>query len=350
MESNANIAGTIAPSMGPVESLSRGRRTHYVGLAMRFAVETLDDALLKLYPEFLSRERNVTASRGANTEILGVLIEIERARARLSRSETRGKLFSSLGELLWYLTADNRLEFIEPYIARYRKESEDGGISVYGGYGPRLFRQRGYDQIRNVIALLRERSESRRAVIQIFNAEDIASKHTEVPCTTTLQFFVRNEFVHLIATMRSNDAYIGLPHDVFCFTMLQEIIARTLDCEIGSYRHFVGSMHLYETDRSRAQSLVEEGFQSRIEMPPMPAGDPWPAIRSVLAAEARIRTGESFDANILGLDPYWSDLIRILQIFFSLDDQYKGALRDVMSFQRYRPYISSRLGRVPDDK
>jgi thymidylate synthase len=105
---------------------------------MRFAVETLDDALLKLYPEFLSRERNVTASRGANTEILGVLIEIERARARLSRSETRGKLFSSLGELLWYLTADNRLEFIEPYIARYRKESEDGGISVYGGYGPRL--------------------------------------------------------------------------------------------------------------------------------------------------------------------------------------------------------------------
>src|SRR6266481_3237845 len=138
---------------------------------MRFEVETLDDALLKLYPELLSRQRNVTASRGDNTEILGVLIEIERPRARLSRSETRGKLFSSLGELLWYLTGDNRLDFIEPYIPRYRKESDDGGVSVYGGYGPRLFNQRGYDQIRNVIALLGERSASRRAVIQIFNAE-----------------------------------------------------------------------------------------------------------------------------------------------------------------------------------
>ncbi len=68
---------------------------------MRFEVETLDDALLKLYPELLLREPNVSASRGGNTEILGVLIEIERVRARLSRSETRGKPFSSLGELLW---------------------------------------------------------------------------------------------------------------------------------------------------------------------------------------------------------------------------------------------------------
>jgi thymidylate synthase len=204
---------------------------------MRFEAETLDDALLALYPELLSRQSNVTASRGDNTEILGVLIQIDRARARLSRSETRGKLFSSLGELLWYLTGDNRLDFIEPYVSRYREESEDGGISVYGGYGPRLLRQRGHDQIRNVIALLRERSTSRRAVVQIFNAEDIAGKHKDIPCTTTLQFFVRNECVHLIATMRSNDAYIGLPHDVFCFTMLQEIVARTLDCEIGSKRY-----------------------------------------------------------------------------------------------------------------
>lgn len=312
---------------------------------MRFEVETLDDALLKLYPELLSRDSNVSASRGGNTEILGVLIEIERVRARLSRSQTRGKPFSSLGELLWYLTGQNRLDFIEPYIPQYRKESEDGGISVYGGYGPRLFDQRGHNQIQNVIALLRSRSPSRRAVIQIFNAEDIAGNHAEIPCTTTLQFFVRNKCVHLIATMRSNDAYIGLPHDVFCFTMLQEVIARTLDCEIGIYRHFVGSMHLYDTDRPQAQSLIDEGFQSRIEMPPMPVGDPWPAIRSVLAAEARIRTGEIFDAGLLGLDPYWCDLVRMLQIFFSEDDQYIETLRDNMSFKRYRPYILSRMGK-----
>lgn len=315
---------------------------------MRFEVETLDDALLKLYPELLSRESNVAASRGSNTEILGVLIEIERSRARLSRSETRGRLFSSLGELLWYLSGDNRLDFIEPYIKRYRQESEDCGKSVYGGYGPRLLNQRGNDQIANVITLLREHSASRRAVIQIFNAEDIASRHTEIPCTTSLQFFIRDKCVHLIVNMRSNDAYIGFPHDVFCFTMLQEIVGRTLGCELGGYRRFVGSMHLYDTDRPHAANLIEEGFQSRIEMPPMPVGDPWPAIGVVLAAEARIRSGQFFDANLLGLDPYWSDLIRMLQVFFSHDDKCIETLRDSMSFQRYRPYIESRLSKVRD--
>lgn len=317
---------------------------------MRIEVETLDDALLKLYPELLSRRSNVTASRGDNTEILGVLIEIERPRARLSRSETRGKPFSCLGELLWYLTGDNRLDFIESYIPRYREESEDDGVTVYGGYGPRLFHQRGCDQVRNVIALLRDRSTTRRAVIQVFNAEDIVGKHKEIPCTTTLQFFVRDARVHLIAAMRSNDAYLGLPHDVFCFTMLQEIVARTLDYEMGAYRHFVGSMHLYDRNRTSAKSLIEEGYQSRIEMPPMPTGDPWPAIESVLAAEARIRAGENFEANVPGLDPYWSDLIRMLQIFFSSDEQHIEALRDSMSFQRYRPYIATRIDKARDGK
>ena len=118
-----------------------------------------------------------------------------------------------------------------------------------------------------------------------------------MPCTTTLQFFVRDELLHLIVTMRSNDAYIGLPHDVFCFTMLQEIVTRSINLEIGSYRHFVGSMHLYDQDEFHAASLVGEGFQSRVAMPPMPLGDPWPAIAAVLAAEARIRSGAMFDAD-----------------------------------------------------
>jgi thymidylate synthase len=145
--------------------------------------------------------------------------------------------------------------------------------------------------------------------------------------------------------MRSNDAYIGLPHDVFCFTMLQEIVARAIGREIGTYRHFVGSMHLYEEHRQLAQNLINEGYQARIEMPPMPVGDPWASIEIVLAAEARIRTAEIFDADLLGLDPYWCDLVRMLQIFFSRDDQYIATLRDSMSFQRYRPYISSRMGK-----
>jgi thymidylate synthase len=312
---------------------------------MLIAEETLDDVLLKLYPELLGRPNSVAASRGPNAEIIGVTINIEKPRARLSRSETRGRLFSSLGEMLWYFTEDNRLDFIEPYIGRYKKESEDGA-SVYGGYGPRIFNQRGNNQFRNAIALLRERSQSRRAVIQIFNAEDIAATHTEIPCTETLQLLVRDGALHMVVCMRSNDAYIGLPHDVFCFTMIQEIVARTLGVELGKYHHFVGSMHLYDEDRQAASSLVEEGFQSRIEMPPMPAADPSASIQVVLKAESKIRGGDSIDGMLSGLDPYWCDLIRMLQIFFSRSDDHIEAIAREMSFSRYSPYIASRLAKA----
>ena len=301
--------------------------------------ETLDDILLQLYSELLTTSATVIASRGENTEILGALIKIEKPRARLSRSETRGKLFSSLGELLWYLSRDNQLGFIERYVGRYRNESEDN-VTVYGGYGPRLFGQRGHDQVQNVIDILNAHPASRRAVIQIFNAEDISSARKEIPCTTTLQFFVRNDRLDMITTMRSNDAYWGLPHDVFCFTMIQELIARSLGREIGIYRHFAGSLHLYKDHRHDAQNFVNEGYQARIEMPSMPVGDPWSAVARLLKTEQRIRNGEHVDVDTLGLDPYWCDLIRVIQIHFSGGDEEKiEALANAMSFRRYRPYI-----------
>ena len=196
----------------------------------------------------------IEASRGANTEIIGVQLELDAPRARLSRTETRGRPFSALGEFLWYLTKDNRLEFIQPYIPAYADESEDG-LTLYGGYGPRIFAQRGQDQLDDVIRQLRKSPTSRRAVIQIFSAEDntknpsTGKRHKEVPYYTTLQFLLRNGRLNLIATMRSNDAYIGIPHDVFCFTMLQEMVARILGAELGHYYHFVGSMHLYDVNR-----------------------------------------------------------------------------------------------------
>jgi thymidylate synthase len=235
------------------------------------------------------------------------------------------------------------VDFIDPYISRYRSESEDGGLTVYGGYGPRLFAQRGVDQISNVISLLRERPNSRRAVVQLFNAEDIADHHVEIPCTVSLQFFRRAGLVDLVAMMRSNDAYLGLPHDVFCFTMLQEIVAKSLDCEIGEYRHFVGSMHLYDSDKDDAEALIGEDFQSRVQMPAMPAGDPWKAIGAILEAESRIRNGDRLDADEYGLQPYWADLIRLLQVFFSKDAAYIRDLMTKMDYQRFRPYILSRI-------
>ncbi|MCY1304327.1 Thymidylate synthase [compost metagenome] len=119
----------------------------------------------------------------------------------------------------------------------------------------------------------------------------------------------------MFTSMRSNDVYLGLPHDVFAFTMMQEILARSLGCELGEYKHYVSSLHLYETNFEDAKSYINSGFQQIIEMPEMPKGNPWPSIEVLLELERKIRSGEDINAQSQYLDDYWQDLIRILQFF-----------------------------------
>jgi thymidylate synthase len=318
---------------------------------MEFLGEGLDEVLIDLYTTLLGSQDSNIGTRGSNKEILGALLRIRRPRSRLSRSENRGKPFSALGELLWYLTGSGGLDFIEPYIRAYSKEAI-GGV-VPGAYGPRLFSMRdNLDQIANVTKLLRWKPSSRRAVIQLFNAEDIdldypetddpSFVYPETPCTISLQFHLRDGRLHLSANMRSNDAFKGLPHDVFCFTMLQEMMARRLGAELGEYLHYAGSMHLYDRDVEGARQYVEEGHQKVVEMPPMPDGDPFGLVETLLAVEARIRAGDRIVASDLLPDPYWADIIRLIQVFWARDEDRLDELKAEFANPMYGIFIEGR--------
>jgi thymidylate synthase len=239
------------------------------------------------------------------------------------------------------LARTNDLGFISYYIPAYVKFA-DGNI-IFGGYGPRLFNWRGLNQLAKVIDVLTRKRDSRRAVIQLFDAHDIVEEHNDVPCTCTLQFMNRDGKLHLFTNMRSNDAFLGLPHEVFCFTMLQEIVARAVSVRLGTYKHSVGSLHLYEESSNGAQRFLDEGWQSTTPMPPMPLGDPWPGIAFLLEAESAIRTGGAFDAARLGdVDPYWADLVRLLQVFRCKKDKDADTietLRGRMWSDVYFPFI-----------
>jgi len=276
--------------------------------------ETLDDLLNIVYTKLLKKSEKIKATKGSFTEITGALLHLKRPRARLSRAEGKGKLFSCLGELAWYLAGSKDLNFISHYIPMYVKSSDDGR-TVYGGYGPRLMGTGRRNQLQTVIQILGDKGSSRQAVVQLFDAKDILKPRKDIPCTCTLQFLVRKQKLHMFTSMRSNDVYLGLPHDVFAFTMIQEIVARSLRCEIGEYKHYVTSLHLYEENFEGAKAYVNSGFQQISEMPEMPKEDPWPSISSLLDAEQRIRRGEEVDVEALQLDQYWSDLAKVFQFF-----------------------------------
>jgi len=312
--------------------------------------KSLDDILRRVFRALLRSSVRIRPSKGRAREITGALLELTNARSRLSRTETKGTVFSCLGELCWYLAKTNSLDFIKYYIPEYRHSSDDRR-TVYGAYGPRLFCMRGkYDQLSKVTKILRKKKDSRQAVVQLFDAEDLRKKHRDVPCTCTLQFMLRGNKLHIFTNMRSNDAFKGLPHDVFCFTMIQEVVARTLGVQLGTYKHAVGSLHLYDRDRSKAIQYLKEGWQPNEAMPRMPVGNPWPNVRKLLRVEQKLREDRDYRTR-MELPTYWADMARLLAVFANQGRKTAiSELKGSMSSSIYDAYIDKRADMHPRKK
>lgn len=300
----------------------------------------------------MSEGEPIEPTKGSALEFSGVLLELTNPLARLSRTEARGMAFSCLGELCWYLAGTASVDFIAYYLTVYDDIAEDG--LVYGGYGPRLFNWNGTSQVDNVIDRLRSNPATRRAVIPILSTNDVISDQKEIPCTCTLQFLLRENRLHMIVMMRSNDVILGLPHDIFCFTMLQELIARTLNVDLGWYRHCVGSLHVYKNNFDKANAFLREGWQSTERpMPSMPMECPWKNVELFLDVERTIRQdGELHESALDNLNPYWRDLARILMVYSAAKKGSPNVVeqqRILMIDRSYDTFIERRLSYLRTD-
>jgi thymidylate synthase len=244
---------------------------------------------------------------------------------------------------MWYLSGSDEVESIRYYISKYQDSAESDG-TINGAYGPRLFgTKNGINQIENVIRLLKKRNTSRRAAIQLFDANDIAHPFVDVPCTVGLQFAIRNDSLDMFTFMRSNDARAGLVHDIFAFTMLQEMIAKNLGLNLGVYRHYAASLHIYTEDIPLIEAALKEGYApSAPVMVAMPTEDINHYLCIIVDAEKRIREGDIPDIDTLSLSEYWKDVLRMLAIFRCKKDKDLPAARSIagkLQNQSYKIYL-----------
>lgn len=147
------------------------------------------------------------------------------------------------------------------------------GGRLLGAYGPRAYRQ-----LLAVEKLLQCDPDSRQAVVSLWDGHEHDELSRDVPCTTTLQFFVRDHSLHLRVTMRSNDAWLGIPYDFFMFSALQRTMACALNLEPGEYAHSVGSMHLYERDLDAAYRVFDGDVYGEITDRNVAVGIPVPLL------------------------------------------------------------------------
>lgn len=159
-------------------------------------------------------------------------------------------------EWLWIQTARDDVGMISHYCKEISKFSDDG-LSFFGAYGPRW-----YNAMSEIIPLMERDPDTRQAVAGIWRP-DVYRKSFEtrdVPCTLSMQYYIRRNLLEATVVMRSSDAWLGLPYDLFNFAMLQRSVARALGRGVGPMTVIIGSCHLYERDLERAREVVNAGL------------------------------------------------------------------------------------------
>ncbi|MFY1831983.1 thymidylate synthase [Myxococcus fulvus] len=272
--------------------------------------------------------RYFVAPRGfASREQLGLSFELTNPLARVPCSPQRKtNIVFNFAEALWYLSGSAGLEQISYYAPSIRKYSMDGRTLTGTAYGAKLFHfgTAAFDQWNQVVRVLKEDRDSKRAVLQLYDAHELLiPNNIDVSCTLGLQFLVREGQLHAVAFMRANDAYRGMVSDVFSFTFLQEMMACQLGLPLGSYHHLVGSFHIYEPDlpavhRVLAEAAPQTGRAGAV-LPPMTRGDNWPHVHAVLRYERELRenrtrlTAEGLSRT--GLPEYWQQVLGLFEVY-----------------------------------
>lgn len=217
---------------------------------------TLDEAWLYWY-DVLSNQSMCEQSRDGYVagEVINATTIIEDPTQNVMVNSVRNmSMRYAVGEMLWYISGNNKLKEIQKYTKGWDRMSDDGE-TVNSNYGYCIKHKFGFDQLEFVKNELTLSPHSRRAVIHIKEPSNKASK--DVNCTVCLQFFIRDNKLHLTTYMRSNDIWFGLPYDIFQFTSLQILLSMELGVGIGTYTHICGSLHLYERDLGKGNKNVK---------------------------------------------------------------------------------------------
>lgn len=150
-------------------------------------------------------------------------------------------------ELKWYWSGDNSCHTIGEYAKLWLKLSDDGQTSN-SAYGYILFKKYGFNQLEQIIELLKKDPTTRRAVLNISDPMINRITTKDMQCTIAIDFLIRNNQLEETVVMRSNDIRTGTPYDYIFFVSLGQYIAQRLNIKLGLYTHHAISLHMYLKD------------------------------------------------------------------------------------------------------
>jgi thymidylate synthase len=169
-------------------------------------------------------------------------------------------LRSIILELLWFLTGDTNIKYLQENGVSIWNEWADANGNLGPVYGKQWRAWPGkdgttIDQISKVVHSLKNNPDSRRHMVVAYNptfVDDMALP----PCHSLFQFYVEGGKLSCQLYQRSADTFLGVPFNIASYALLTHMLAQQCDLALGDFVWTGGDVHLYSNHLQQVQTQL----------------------------------------------------------------------------------------------
>jgi len=124
----------------------------------------------------------------------------------------------------------------------------------YRGYN-KNYTEKGIDQIKWLLEMLKSNPESRRMVVTCWNPSHL-DRQSIPPCPFAFEVSVFGKELHLFFFQRSVDIMLGFPFDFGGYALLLHLLSKQTGLKAGKVTGYFGNVELYVNQEKAANNLL----------------------------------------------------------------------------------------------
>lgn len=223
------------------------------------AVDTQYEDLLRLVRDTGTTKSDRTGT--GTTSIFGHQLRYDLAKGFPLITTKRVHVKSIVHELLWFLSGDSNISYLQENGVRIWNEwaDESGDLGpVYGVQWRSWPTPDGghIDQVQRVLEQIKTTPDSRRMIVSAWNVADLDQMALQ-PCHAFFQFYVADGRLSLQLYQRSADLFLGVPFNIASYALLTHMFAQQAGLEVGDFIWTGGDCHIYSNHAEQVETQLQ---------------------------------------------------------------------------------------------
>ena len=142
----------------------------------------------------------------------------------------------------WYREGNRDAKEIAERAKIWKQMMIPGTTDVNSNYG---YFWNYNQQLNKVINDLKLNKETRRAIVVHYLVQEMDQYKYDTPCNDVLNFYIKDNQLHLTVFARSIDLVFGFCNDQYTFAKLMEYVSKKINYPVGKMHWFITNLHIY---------------------------------------------------------------------------------------------------------